>query len=94
MRSKNSQQSASPPKNNFASCYHAQLQIQLNEKSKIKFKSKGIIPQELVDENLEIIKGLPKGRRKYLAEQSAKLGVKDEDNLYLQTLKEDELKFE
>ena len=66
------------------------MKIRTNEKAMIKFLSKGRLPKELDDPVEDSINNLNEGRKRYLANYSSKIGVKPDQNLFLQSMKVDE----
>jgi hypothetical protein len=62
------------------------MKIRTNEKQKIKLLSKGILPKELDDPIDDEIQKLNDGRKRYLANYSSKIGIKQDQNLFLQSM--------
>lgn len=74
----------------FPTAYHMAMKIKNNEKAMIKLMSKGILPKELDDPIDDEINRLNDGRKRYLANYSSKIGISNEENLFLQSMQIDE----
>ena len=66
------------------------MKIRTNEKIKIKLMSKNLLPKELDDPVDDEINRLNDGRKRYLANYSQKIGISNEENLFLQSMQIDE----